>query len=146
MRLSCLALGEHFLRDQRCRSGIGPAAIEREMRDGFDDLLALHAVVERAPEVAAQLVGTRERDERCHGNQAAVALRQSGALPHIAEDHLVGELTQLRKDVSDLADGGRRRRASHANLPGKWCAATLSCSVWTPRSRNRLTHGCGLLR
>src|SRR5207253_5352297 len=65
----------------------------------------------------AELVGLRERHERSHGDEAAVALRQPGALPDIAEHDLVGELAQLRKNIAHSSDGGRRWRAcSHANL------------------------------
>src|SRR5438067_9696832 len=87
------------------------------MGDELDDLLALHAVVERAPQMPAELVGLRERHERRHGDEAAVALRQPGPLPDIAEHDLVGELAQLRKNIPHSSDGGRRWRAcSHANL------------------------------
>src|SRR5919198_1464481 len=52
-------LGENLFGDERGAAGIWPAAIEREVGDELDDLLALHAVVERAPQVPAQLVGLR---------------------------------------------------------------------------------------
>src|ERR1041384_1952662 len=71
------------------------------MRDQLDDLLARHTVVERAPDVAADLVGTVERGERGDGDEAAVALGEPRALPHVAEHDLVGELAQPRKDVGD---------------------------------------------
>src|ERR1044072_6995576 len=85
------------------------------MRDQLVDLLARIPVAERAPDVAVDLVGTVERGERGDGDEAAVALGEPRALPHVAEHDLVGELAQLRKDVADLPDGGRR---SHGFSPG----------------------------
>src|SRR5690349_24682681 len=69
-----------------------------------------------------QLVFAPERDERGHGDQTAIALREAGAFPHIAEDDFVGQLTELRKDVPHLADGGRGRSSCcHANLLRSGC-------------------------
>src|ERR671935_1124345 len=110
-------LGKNLFGDERGAAGIWPAAIEGEVRDELDDLLALHAVVERAPQVPAQVVGLRERDERRNGDQAAITLRQARTLPDIAEYDLVGELAQLGKHVAYFSDGGWRCNAgSHANL------------------------------
>jgi hypothetical protein len=39
-------------------------------------------------------------DGRRHGDQVAVALGQVGALPHLAEQHAVGETGQRRCDVA----------------------------------------------
>src|SRR5947209_74406 len=97
------------------------------MRDELDQLLALHAVVESAPEMTAQLIGPIERDERRHGDQAAVALSEARPFPHVAEHHLVGELAELRKNIPDLADSGRQRTCSHCEPPGKLTRTTLSC-------------------
>src|SRR3954467_3313680 len=104
MQPSYAALGENLLRDQRGGAGIGPAAIEREVRDQLDQLFLLHAVVERAPDMPANLVGPAERDERRDGDEAAVALDEPRALPHIAEYDFLGELTELGENIFHLAD------------------------------------------
>src|SRR3979490_3591368 len=75
------------------------------MSDRLADLLARNAVLQRAPDVAAQLVRAIKRDERGHRDQAAVALRELLALPDVAEQQLVGELAELGKDVAHLVDG-----------------------------------------
>jgi len=45
------------------------------MSDGLDQLLFLDAILHRFPEVESQLVRPIQGDQRCHGNEAAVALR-----------------------------------------------------------------------
>src|SRR5438093_7179169 len=49
---------------ERCGAGVGPARVESEMRDHLADLLARDAVLQRAPEVAAQLARTRSEERR----------------------------------------------------------------------------------
>ena len=60
------------------------------MGDDFDDLVLGHAIAEGALEMAAQLLGAVERDERGDGDEAAVALGEARALPDIAEEDLFG--------------------------------------------------------
>ena len=38
---------------------------------------------------------------RCDGDQAAVALGEAGSLPDIAEQHVVGQLDELWREVAD---------------------------------------------
>src|SRR5439155_5758510 len=52
---SWLAFFEDLLGEQRGGAGVGPARVEGEMGDHLADLLARDAVLQRAPEVAAQL-------------------------------------------------------------------------------------------
>ena len=71
-------------------------------------------------EVTAQLVGPIHGDQRAHGGQAAVPAREAGARPHVAEQHVVGELGELGCHVAHQplrrrgpgAGSGRRRGAS----------------------------------
>src|SRR4051812_32124356 len=86
------------------------------MRDDLDDLVARHAVVERAPDVAAQLLRGALRDERRYGDEAAIALGGPLSLPDIAEPPLVGELAHLGKHVAALADGRVRVSRGHEIL------------------------------
>src|SRR5689334_13482007 len=103
------------------------------MRDQLDDLVALHAVVERAPEVAADLVRAREHHQRRDSDQAAIALGEPGPLPDVAEHDLVGELAELREHIADFADGGGRRGTdSHANLLGDWVSIDSIMQRVTP--------------
>src|SRR5262249_49975050 len=63
--------------------------------------------------------GPAKRDERRHGNEAAVALREAGTRPHVAEHNLLGQLAELRKNILDLADGRRRQLGCHCEPPGE---------------------------
>src|SRR5580698_559606 len=65
----------------------GPARIEGEVGDQFDEFVATDAVLERELQMGRQFVRPIESDERRHGYQAAVARRQLRALPDIAEQH-----------------------------------------------------------
>src|SRR5262245_21310339 len=60
---SLLVLLENILGDQRRRHRHGPAAIEGKVRYQLADLLGCHAVVERALEMALELLGAVECDE-----------------------------------------------------------------------------------
>src|SRR5258708_17802996 len=94
------------------RSTLFPYTTLFRSRDQLDDLLARHAVVERAPDVAADLVGPVERNKRGDGDEAPVALGKPGPLPDVAEhdrseehtselqspDHLVCRLLLEKKN------------------------------------------------
>ena len=82
---------EAILASQGCaiaRARRRPAGVEGEVGDGLDDLVAGDAILERLLQVERQLVGPIERDQACDRDQAAVARRQAGALPDIAEQNL----------------------------------------------------------
>src|SRR5215469_99650 len=73
-------LVEHVLGDEgrgHCR---GPAGIKGEVSDDFAELGLAVAVLQRAFEMTDQLLLAAERDQRGDDDQAAVALRQLGAL------------------------------------------------------------------
>src|SRR5437763_518132 len=78
--------------------------------------------------------------ERSTGlSSAAIALRQAGALPDVAEHHLVGELAELWKSISDLADGGRRRCASsHCEPPGGFESGDSIMQLYAPNRATRI--------
>ena len=61
-------------------------------------------------QVAAQFVGSVERHQSGHGDEAAVALGQLRPLPHVAEQHRVAQLTQLG---DELVHGGRAEVVGH---------------------------------
>src|SRR5689334_8505319 len=83
------------------------------MGDQLDDLLGLDPVVERAVQVAAQLVRPAKRRQRGDSDEAAIAPGELRPLPDVAEDHLVGELRELGKQLADLVDGGMRSLGGH---------------------------------
>ena len=64
------------------------------------------AVVERALRMSLELLRAVHRDERGAGDQAAVAFRQAGALPHVAEQHLLGELDKLGNRLANRVARG----------------------------------------
>ncbi len=87
------------------------------MGDELDDLVLGDAIQERALEMAAELLAAIEGDEGRDRDQTAVALGEAGPLPDIAEQHLLGEIDQLRRDRADLvAAGGRGRGCGHASF------------------------------
>src|SRR4051794_41055313 len=92
---------EHVLGDEGCGHGCRPAGVEREMRDDLAQLGLCHAVVDRAFEMAGELLLAAERDQGGDDDQAAVALRQARPLPDIAEQHRLGVVDQVRDDVAD---------------------------------------------
>jgi AraC-like DNA-binding protein len=66
------------------------------VRDRLDQLIFADAIVQRTAKMGREFIRPIERDERRHGDQAAVALGQAGSLPNVAEEHVIGEISQLR--------------------------------------------------
>src|SRR6266704_3439497 len=81
---------ENALRDRKRGIRSRPARVEGQMRDNLDQLIATDAVFQSLLEVKGQLIGPVESDEARDRNQAAIARRQARPLPHLAEEHLVG--------------------------------------------------------
>ena len=75
------------------------------MRDELDDLVAGDSVVERAPDVAADLVRPIERGQRGDGDEAAVPLREPRALAHIAEQHVMEDQQPFAAQAFDFIFG-----------------------------------------
>src|SRR3954453_8263733 len=96
--LLCL---EYVLGDQGGGHRGRPAGIEGEMGDDLAQLGLRYPIIERAFEVADELLLAAERDQRGDDNQAAVALRQARPLPDIAEQHGLGVVDQGRNDIAD---------------------------------------------
>ena len=69
--------------------------------DQLHELLLGDTVVERAPEVRPQLVGTGGGDERRDGDEAPIAFRELGALPEVAVDDLFSQVDEPGRDVAD---------------------------------------------
>jgi hypothetical protein len=102
------------------------------MSDGPGDLAGLHPIVQGAVEVPRHLPGMPAGDERGDGDHAAITRSKLGALPHVAEQHLVGVGAERRRDL--IHDGGR-------HTPG--CSRLLrfgGCG-----ERNDGSHGSGQL-
>ena len=73
------------------------------MRDDLRDLARLDAVIERQVEMVRHLDGLVARDQCGQRNDAAVARREAGAFPHIAEQRL-GVLLERGSDHSDIVE------------------------------------------
>jgi len=76
------------------------ARVEGEVGGELDQFPAGHAVGQGAAGVAGRFGVAVAGGGRRHGDQAAVALGQAGALPHLAEQHAVGETGQRGCDVA----------------------------------------------
>src|SRR5271167_1435423 len=111
-----LALVEHVLRHQGRGHRRRPAGIEGEMGDDFAELFLGQAVVERPLQMADELPFAAERNQRRAGDQAAVALGETGTFPDLAEQNPFAEIDQAWNDVADLLASGRRLRMSHGFL------------------------------
>src|SRR5690242_4567958 len=99
MRVS--AFREDFLCEHDGTHGAWPSGIEGQVRDRLDQLLLLDPVLYCVLEMEAQLVCPIERDEGGHGNQAAITLRQFFALPHVVEQHSIGQFDQFGCEITD---------------------------------------------
>src|SRR6516162_4751025 len=121
--LSRLPFVEHVLCHLRRGHRRRPTCVEGEMGDDLAELVLAQAVVERPPQMTHELAFAAERNQGRAGDQAAVALGETGPLPDLAEQHPRAELDQARNDVADLLASGRRLRLSHGFL-------LIRCSGW----------------
>ena len=106
-------LFENVLGDQRRGHRRRPAGIEGEVGDDFAELGLGEPVVERAFEMADELLFAAERDEGRDDNQAAVPLRKLRPFPNLAEQPLLGVADQVGHDIADRIARGRGLRLSH---------------------------------
>ena len=91
------------------------------MREEFDDLVLGHPIDQRTRQMQTQLLGTVGGDQRRNRDHAAIPLGQTGALPHVAEQHLVGQLDELRGNLSNAlfrAQCGGLGHGSHFRQEG----------------------------
>src|SRR5215469_3884768 len=86
------------------------------MGDHLAELVLGEAVVESALQMPDELFFAAERDECRAGDQAAVALGESRALPDFAEQYSLAEIDQSRHDVADLLAGRRGLCLRHGFL------------------------------
>src|SRR5262245_5840160 len=102
------------------------------MRDELADLVRSNAVVERPLEVALELLGAVESNQCCARDYAAIALRQSRALPNVTEEHLFGEVYELGDGRAHLFTVGRRRSwldcHGHTYLDDLEATGKLNCN------------------
>ena len=82
---SDVALREHVFRHHNGCHRVRPAGIERQMGDDLRNLRRLHAVVERKLQVIRQRDRLIAPDQRGERDDAAIAQRKAGALPHLTE-------------------------------------------------------------
>src|SRR5262245_23564123 len=93
---------EHVLRRLERVVGLGKADIGRALQDGFDDLLALGAAIERAARVQRHLVGAIGRHRRCDHDQLARLEIEMRAVPDRAEAIFVDGAGMRRADRIEL--------------------------------------------
>src|SRR5579883_2085948 len=129
--MSDAALLEHRLRQVGGVDGGRPARVEGDVRDDLGDLLARKAVVEAAADMCAQLIGAVERGQHGDRHQAAVALRQFGPLPDVAEDDIVGQFDELGGHLGEVSERARALRRTHA-LPPAAAPAAVAPTVARP--------------
>jgi hypothetical protein len=72
--------GEDLLGDRDRGERLGPAGVEREVRDRLDEFVLGGAAVLGVLQVEVELFGVPAGDERGDGDQAAVARRELRAL------------------------------------------------------------------
>ena len=83
------------------------------MRREFDKFILRNTVLDGARKMKIHLLGLAKRNERGARYQAAVSLRQLRTLPDVAEQDLVAERGQLRRQIAKLlACGGGYLRHS----------------------------------
>jgi hypothetical protein len=87
LRARCqqLAFVENLLGDCCCCHRGWPSRIEGKMGDQFAQFVFGDAVVERALEMAAKLIGPLQCHQRGTGDEATVALGESRTFPDVAE-------------------------------------------------------------
>src|SRR5262245_3574269 len=89
------------------------------MRDELADLLLGDAVAERAFDVSLELIAPVHGGERGHRDEAAVALGEARALPHVAVDHLLAQVDELGDGTANLVACGRCRCGCGHGVPPK---------------------------
>ena len=124
----CILLGEDLACDAHGRYRVGPARVKGQLRDRLDQFGLRHAVLTRKPHMRPELFGTVERNQCRDGDQAAVALREAGALPYVAKENIVGEVRELGCDVAHELLGTRlidfhRRGLLLEGVCGRGCDA-----------------------
>jgi hypothetical protein len=53
----------------------------------------------------SKLIGTIHRDQRTDRRQASVSFGKAWTVPNVSEQHVIGELRQLRIDVAEQGLG-----------------------------------------
>jgi hypothetical protein len=86
---SLLVACEELLGDAHRGHAFGPAGVERDVGDGFDELLLGHAVLNGLAEVEAELFGVAAGGEHGHGDEAAVTGGKLGPVPDVLGEHIV---------------------------------------------------------
>src|SRR5689334_1113434 len=71
--LGLVGVGKHLTRDGQRGAGGRPAGIESEMSNDLDNLLALHAILQRLLKVEGQFILSVQRDQRRDRDEAAIA-------------------------------------------------------------------------
>src|SRR4051794_38287624 len=69
------------------------------MRDEFRELVPGDAILHRELQVVRQLVRAVLRNEGRDGDEASVALRETRALPDLAEEHPLRDVVERRSDI-----------------------------------------------
>src|SRR5262249_46849789 len=89
---------------------VRPAGIEREMGDDLRDLRGLDPMLERKFEVICKSNRLVSSDHCGKRDDAAVAGRQAGPLPHLTEQSILRVFVEGRRDHLNLLASGASLR------------------------------------
>ena len=98
--------GEHLVGDRDGTRRTWKADVEREVGDHLLQLVVGEPVAPAEPQMPGQLLGGSIGDEGGEGDEAAVAGRQFGAVPDVAQHKLFGDLEEFGEVGADRALGG----------------------------------------
>ena len=98
--------------DRNGRHRVRPAGIERQMGDDLRNLRRLHAVVERKLQVIRQRDRLIAPDQRGERDDAAIARRKAGTLPHLTEQAILRVFVESRRNHLNVLAGGALVRRS----------------------------------
>ena len=82
----------------QCGDCARPAAVDREMRQKSRGFARLQSIRKGSSQVVAKGSRLSSRDQYGEGHEAAIAWRQLGTIPHVTEQHVVGEGRQPGRD------------------------------------------------
>src|SRR5438552_4127511 len=115
-------VGEDLFGDGHGGHGLGPAGVEGQVGDRFDELVFGRAVALREIEVEDELFGAAAGGEAGDGDQAALLRRQLWTGPHLSEEDVVSEPDQRRGEVAEHPLGAR------------WFLVVVSHGLFPPES------------
>jgi transcriptional regulator with XRE-family HTH domain len=96
-------LGEDTLGDVHCSHAFGPAGVERDVGDRFNEFVLGQSVLHASSQVKRELIHIPTRREHGYGDEAAVTRGELGAVPDVLEKNVVGQRGELGREVAEGA-------------------------------------------